>query len=238
MKKSIVFVLITTILLGSCTKETVFGDGPVVSDTRSVNNFTGIAMALPGQVNFKVDPVYKVEIRAQQNIINVIRTNVVNGVLDIDVSHDVRLRNHEDIVINIQAPSADFFRLSGSGDIDAIGDLVTNQLRLELSGSGSIDLQRATVADKINARISGSGNINVSAGSTKYEELRISGSGNMNLTEVMAEKAEVNISGSGDMRVNLSHSLIAHISGSGSVYYKGSPTVSTQVSGSGIVKPL
>jgi hypothetical protein len=238
MKKSILAILAAALVFSSCTKEPVIGEGPVVTETRSVNNFTGISVALPGQVHFKIAPVYKVEITAQQNVINVIRTNVINGVLDIDVRHDIRLRRHEDIIINVQGPSSELFRLSGSADINVTGDLVTNQLQLEVSGSGNITVEEAVVTDEVDARISGSGSISVLNGAVKNEELRISGSGDMNLASVVAENAETHISGSGDMRVNVSNYLTAHISGSGSVYYQGNPIVNTHISGSGKVKPL
>lgn len=238
MRKTIVAMMILAVVTASCSKETLFGEGPVVTETRAISNFHGVSTGVPGKINFTIDPVYKVEIKAQQNIIDAMLTNVVNGILDIDFRHDVRVREHENITINISAPSADFFRLSGSGDIAAEGNLVSQNLVLELSGSGSIMVDKATVADKINARISGSGNMSVLNGSAKNEELRISGSGNMNLADVAAERAEVNISGSGDMRVNLSQALSAKISGSGSIYYKGNPSISSQVSGSGTIRPL
>jgi hypothetical protein len=238
MKKSIAAVFTATLFFLSCSKETLIGEGPVVTETRTAGNFTGISFSIPGEVHFKTDPVYKIEIQAQQNILNVLRTRVNGGVLEIDFPHDVRVRRHEDIVINLSGPTADFFRVSGSGDITVQGDIVTNKFYLEVSGSGNIQVQKAIVADKIDGRISGSGNITVSSGSAKNEELRISGSGNMNMADVPAEKAEKHISGSGDIRVNLSQSLTARISGSGSVYYRGNPSVSTNISGSGTVRPL
>lgn len=239
MKKRIyLFIAASLLFLSSCIKERISGEGPVVTETRPLSNFTGVSSGFSGTVNFKIDPVYKVEITGQQNILDVLRTNIVNGVLDIDFKNNVRIRGHENVIVNISAPTADYFRLSGSGNIYAQGALVTNRLGLEVSGSGSISVQQATVADKINAKISGSGNIAVAAGIAKNEELRISGSGDMNLSSVIGENATTHISGSGDMKVNLSQSLDAHISGSGSVYYRGTPVISVHISGSGKVKPF
>jgi hypothetical protein len=241
MKKLVNAVVASFALLfifSSCEKEIVIGEGPVVTETRAVNIFTGVSSGMPGKINFKVDPAYKVEIQAQQNILDVIRTQVVGGVLQIDFRHNVRVRRSEDIIVNITAPSADYFNISGVGDINVTGNLITNRLGLDISGAANITVEKATVADKIDSRISGSGNINVQSGSAKREELRISGSGSMDLSNVPAERAETHISGSGDMKVNLSQSLDAHISGSGSVYYKGNPQISTHISGSGNVRPI
>lgn len=224
--------------LASCEKEFIYGDGPVVTENRALVNFHGVSSGVPGKVYFKIAPAYKVEVHAQRNVLDVLRTEVVNGTLYIDYRRRVEIRRTEDVVIYITAPGADYFNISGVGDINVEGNLVAGNLGLDISGAANIIMEKATVADKISARISGSGNIIINNGSATREELRISGSGSMELTSLPAERAEVHISGSGDMKVNLSKSLDAEISGSGSVYYKGNPVISTHISGSGNVRPL
>ena len=88
MKKlSVVAVLAVALsIFPSCEK--VVGEGPLVTQTRTVGNFTGISSEMSGKVNFAVAPEYKVEITAQQNILDVLNTNVVNGVLHIDFKEE------------------------------------------------------------------------------------------------------------------------------------------------------
>src|SRR5262249_14520299 len=148
-------------------------------------------------------------------------TNVINGVLHIDFKNSVRVRSYEDITVNISVPSADYFRLSGSGNMDVIGNVAANNLKVTLSGSGDIAVENAVVSDKIDADVSGSGNIRIMNGSAINEDLDISGSGNIELVDVQAQNGVTHISGSGDMKVVLSQSLDARISGSGSVFYHG-----------------
>jgi hypothetical protein len=176
----------------SCEKDLIVGNGPVVTETRSVSNFRGVSYRVPGKVYFKVGAFYKVEVSAQRNILDVLRTDIVNGILIIDFRNNVRVREHEDIIVNITAPSADYLDLSGVGDMNVEGDLITNNLDLSVSGLGNIFIQKATVNGEINGEISGSGNISIAAGSAVNEELRISGSGDMNLSNVVAEKAKTN----------------------------------------------
>jgi hypothetical protein len=238
MKQKLLILLAgVMVLFSSCTKDNIWGEGPVVTETRSVTGFIGITAGIPGKINVRIDPVFKVEVIAQQNILAVMRTRVINGILTIDFERDVRVRSHDDITINITAPFIDYLRVSGTGDIDAKGNMSSNTLDLAVSGSGSIVVENAVIADKLWAKISGSGNISLAAGSVKNEELRISGSGNMEFGHVPAEKAETHISGSGDMKVQLSQRLDAHISGSGSVFYRGNPVITTHISGSGSVRP-
>jgi len=237
MKILLVALLISGLFIfPSCKK--VVGEGPVVTETRSVGSFTGISFETAGKVNFTIGPKLPVELIAQQNILDVLQTNIVSGVLHIDFKDNVRVRDYEDIIVNITAPSADYLRLSGSGDMNVLGSLAANNLTMMLSGSGNIYVQTTIIADKINAKVSGSGNISVLNGSAINEDVDISGSGNVELAGVTAQNATTRTSGSGDVKVNLSKSLGVHISGSGSVYYHGNPVISTHISGSGRVIPF
>ena len=239
MKKLVVVILLLVtglFIFPSCEK--VVGEGPLVTQTRTVGNFTGVSSEMSGKVNFTIAPDYKVEITAQQNILDVLNTNVVNGVLHIDFKNNVRVKQHEDLLINITAPYADYFRLSGSGNMNVQGDITANNLKVTLSGSGDITVQHAVIADKIDTDISGSGNISIAGGSAVNEDVDISGSGKVEMAGVDAQNAVTHTSGSGDVKLALSTNLDAHISGSGSVYYHGNPIISTHISGSGRVIPF
>ena len=229
---------IAMVSLSSCDKDIINGDGPIVTETRSINGFTGVSTSIPGKINYTIDPVYKVEILAQQNILNVIKTEVTAGILQIKFPNYVNVRSHDEIIVNIHAPSASYVSISGVGNVFVVGSTISNDLTLSMSGSGNINMQSALIANKIDARISGSGNIKVTGGSAINEELHISGSGSIDMGSVFASNGDIHISGSGDTWVRLSQTLDASISGSGSVYYKGTPTITSHVSGSGSVIPF
>ena len=236
MKKLVLLLSIGAILFSSCYK--VVGTGPVVTDLRPVSNFTGVSSSISAKVNFTVEPVFKVEVRAQENIQDVLLTKVSNGVLEISFKNGTIVKTNKEITVNVSAPTADFFRLSGSGNIDVSGNLVTNNLEFNVSGSGKITIQQATIANEIKSHVSGSGDIRIVTGTAKNEDLSVSGSGSIDLGEVQAETATTQISGSGNVKLRLSQSLDAHISGSGSVHYYGNPVVTTHISGSGKVVPM
>lgn len=235
MRRSLAIWILTAAIISFSSCRKVIGEGPLVTQARSVSNFTGISSEMSGSAYVTIGPAYKVEITAQQNILDVINTNVVNGVLHIDFKDNVRVREHEDVTVNISLPAADYFRLSGSGNMDVSGNVTANNLKLTLSGSGNIVVQNAVVVDKVDAEVSGSGNISVGNGSAVNEDLDISGSGNIQMIGVTAQNTTTHISGSGDVKVVVSQWLDAHISGSGSVYYHGNPIISTHITGSGKV---
>jgi hypothetical protein len=240
MKNRIIVLVAAAVTMveAGCHKEKIYGDGPLITETRTVGNFHGLALATPGKVNFMIGAVYSCEVRAQQNILDIMRTQTRDGILTIEFPRDVNVQHHDSIIINLVAPSVDYINLSGVGDITVIGNNTVNDLYLRTSGVGNIVIDHAQVTDKIDAAMSGAGKIQVINGAAVREELSISGSGDIDLGNIAAQSADITISGSGNMWVKLSQTLKAKISGSGSVYYRGSPSISTNISGSGVVRPF
>ena len=220
----------------SCKK--VVGEGDLQTETRNITDFSGVSASIGGKIYYKIDPVYKVEITAQRNILDVIQATKINGHLLLKIKDGVRIKSNEEIIVNISAPTADYFHLSGTGDLIATGNIIATDIDMSISGTGNLTVASVSIGNKIKAAISGTGNINVLAGTAKNEELKISGSGKLLLEGVAAEKAETTISGSGDIKISVSQKLDATISGSGSVYYHGNPIISATISGSGKVRPI
>lgn len=236
--KKLIFVLTVVVSLFSTSCKKVVGEGDLQTETRNVTDFSGVSASIGGKINYKIDPVYKVEITAQRNILDVIQATKQNGHLLIKVKDGVRIRSNEEITVSISAPRGDYFHLSGDGDLIVTGNINANDLDLSISGTGDLTIPTASVANNLKAAISGAGNIYVLSGSAKNEDLKISGSGQLSVEGIAAENGKTTISGSGDIKVNLSKTLDAKISGSGSVYYHGNPLISTDISGSGRVRPI
>ncbi len=238
MKKiSLSFLLIALMaFFSSCEK--VVGDGPVVQQIIPVSGFSKLSVSVQSRVNYSIGPDYRVEVMAQQNIIDILRFEKSGEELTIKLKPGVWIKKNEEIIVNITAPDLKAVNLSGSGNVLVSGPLTGSHLDLKVSGSGNLEVQQATITDQLSGNVSGSGSITVFTGSTVNENLKISGSGNIQLTGVQASKAITDISGSGNIKVKVSQTLDAHISGSGSVYYLGSPVVTSHVSGSGNVRAL
>jgi hypothetical protein len=238
MKRISLSLLLIALVAFFSSCEKVVGEGPVVQQVIPVSDFSRISVAVHGRVNYNIGPVYRVEVVAQQNIIDVMRFNKEGDELVIKFQNGVWVKSHEDIIVNITAPVAKAVNISGSASFNLTGALAGSSLDLKVSGSGNIEVQQAALTDKLTGTISGSGSITVYSGSSINESLHVSGSGSLNLVGLQAEKAITDISGSGNIKVRVSQSLDAHISGSGSVYFLGSPVITSHVSGSGRVRAL
>src|SRR6185436_4426539 len=136
-------------LLTSSSCKKVVGEGDLQTETRNITDFSGVSASIGGKIYYKLDPVYKVEIIAQRNILDVIQATRSNGHLLLKVKDGVRIKSNEEITVNITAPTADYFHLSGTGDLAAIGNLISANLDMSISGTGNITVQSVTVTDKI-----------------------------------------------------------------------------------------
>jgi hypothetical protein len=217
-------------LLSSCKK--LVGSGPVVTEQRNGSGFSGVNLSIDATVNITEDSIYSIEVMAQQNILDLLKTQVDGSTLCINYGTRVNVIPTEDVTINLHMPAVSSLNVSGSGDINAAQPFSCGNLSMDVSGSGIINLNKVD-AQSINANISGSGKVTVNAGSSNIVTTKISGSGKVNLMDVMANAVSTNTSGSGTTRVFAIQTLNAKISGSGDVYYKGSPVVTSSISGSG-----
>ena len=224
--------ILAVLLTGFASCEKIVGEGPVITENRATGNFSSVASAISAHVYYKQDPDYKVEVAAQQNILNVLETHIVGNELVIKFRNDVRVGSHERITVHVSSPTISGLRLSGSGNIIASDSISSDNMNLTISGSGSISLH-SLKATSLDANISGSGDISVLSGQLHTGKFRISGSGNINAINVPAYSVNTTTSGSGKISVNVSHDLDVTISGSGSVVYKGTPEINTHISGSG-----
>ena len=229
---SILCIALIALLSTSCEK--VYGDGPVRTEDRHVGNFSGVDLRCSADVTFRRGADYRVEVTAQENILDILLTYVSNDRLVIRFKDDVRVRSHERIQVEVTAPDLDHLRVSGSGSIRTSGPLSPSRAEVEVSGSGNIYIGELN-ADYIDANVSGSGGITVADGSANELRSRISGSGNIDMINVPVSRATTTTSGSGDTYVHVLRNLDVTISGSGSVFYRGNPQINTRISGSGRV---
>jgi hypothetical protein len=231
MKKlSVLLSMACVIIFTSCEK--VVGEGTLVTETRTTSAFNGIESEISGNVIYVQGNDYKVELTAQQNILNIMETPVLHNKVVVRFKNNVRVKEHEQITIKVTAPAVSSIGLSGSGNISVLNPLNGTDFDFHLSGSGDMNLPTIT-CNSLETSISGSGSIIIAGGTATAEHFKISGSGDIDARNLLAKTASVTTSGSGTVRLSASEKLDVKIEGSGSVYYWGTPIISTDVSGSG-----
>ncbi len=257
-KRALIAIIVLALALSACNlfDDEIEGSGKVVTEDRSVSDFTAIDLSGIGTLDVTFGDEETLEIEAEDNLIEHFETTVFNGTLDIGVEDDVQLKPTKPVLFHVTMQALDSVRISGSGDVIA-PDLAAGDFRVAVSGSGDVTLAALTV-DALEAAISGSGSIQVGNLTAARHDLNISGSGSMTIAggevdeqdiqisgsgryrggDLSSGTVEVSVSGSGSVTVWAADSLDVNVAGSGSVEYYGEPATSFSSSGSGSINRL
>jgi len=234
MRILLIFPLLALLMLTNCQGQKwwnsgIAGTGPRVEKELQLADFTGIKLTMSADVYLTQGNTQSVRVSAQQNMIDLLETQVENGTWKIKTSEQIG--NHSPIKIYITVPQMNYVSLSGSGDIFTENTFSGND-KVTVAVSGSGNLRFKTTARQTDVTLSGSGDIDLQ-GSTEDVAVSISGSGDIDAYNFSAANCQVNISGSGGARVSATKYLNVKVSGSGDVYYRGNPSVTSRISGSG-----
>lgn len=220
-----------TLLFSSCDEglNCIDPDQDRVTEVFELPEFTGVKLAMAGNVFITQGEEQEVKITGSQNILDKLDLDIRSNTLVLDINRCIL--GDDDLLFEITIPVVEELLISGSGNMETTNTLDESDLYLSISGAGNMDI--LFDEEKVEARISGSGNMHI-AGATNRAEYKISGSGTLRSYDLSSENSEVNISGSGNINVTVSEKLTGKISGSGNVSYKGDPEeIDVKVTGSG-----
>lgn len=229
-----ILILLVSFIFAFTACDCIEGDGPIETENRNQRGFDAIELEISGNVYIKQADQFEITIKAQQNILDIIRTRVRGNTLVIDYE-EMCVMNTRSIDIYISMPELSALDVDGSGDIVSDDVFESVEIYMSVSGSGSIDVE--VKAEEVDLDINGSGDIIVS-GSTLSLYTSTSGSGDIQANRLKANDVKVRISGSGSVKVYATEYLEARISGSGSIYYNGDPRINTHINGSGRVRKI
>lgn len=210
-KQHLLLIGLLASVLFSCSNDDITGNGPVVSETREVNEFHSIRSEISADIYLTQDAAQSFRMVSNANILAALQTKVVNGELIIESDHNIKGASKVQVYIS----AADF-------------------RKIDISGAGSLESMNCMELDDLSLKISGSSNVNL-CGTVNQFTSNVSGSGNVNAYGLSSKIAEITITGSGDFKISVSDALTAKITGSGNIQYKGDPTVSSSITGSGKV---
>jgi hypothetical protein len=206
----------------------------VAEQNREIGEFTGIHQTTSADVYISRGDTYTVRVKADEDIIDKLTTEVRDGVLHIGTEKG-GWRNVRVMEVYITMPRLDVLKNSGSGDISVKGDMPGNNLEIGINGSG--DLDAAFDVKNIEINISGSGDVSFS-GVRGNMNVKISGSGDIDGKELVLDECTITGYGSGDLEISGKAAVfIANISGSGDVnaYRLTAADVTVKCNGSGDV---
>lgn len=199
-------VMVTALVAAGCT----VGSGNMVTETRDVSGFDEIVLLGSGEVIVTVTGTESLEIEAEDNVMPLLTSDVIDGRLELGVKESVTTTRG--ITYTITAAQLVGVTIRGSGDING-SDIDADSFEAAIEGSGRIDL----------------------TGTSNHLTVRIEGSGDFDGRDLESATGTVTIDGSGRALVNVTDDLTATVNGSGEVEYMGDPILHETINGSGDV---
>ncbi len=222
-RKLFLLTALIPLLCTSCVisgwDNSISGDGNVVTETRDISGFTGVH-ASSGVDVFISQGEFHVEVVADQNLQEIIRTELEGGNLIIKTRQGIR--NAESKKVYVSLPELKRLNISSAGDCSGETPFHCGDLDINVSSAGDLNLE--VYADFIGINISSSGDARL-AGETKELRASLSSAGDLKAFDLKAGVAKVEVSSAGDASVNASEELDLSASSAGNIYYTGEARV-------------
>jgi hypothetical protein len=186
------------------------GSGRMATESRSVANFSQIDVSSVFQVEVIAQSEFSVEVEADDNLLQFIRTEVRDGRLEISLSKSVKTSNP--MRVRISAPNIDRVEASGASRVN-VTNLKSSEITLDTSGASKINL----------------------SGETSKLVVDVSGASQIDAGSLTTNAANIDASGASHVNVNVANELNADASGASRITYSGSPSVRKSTSGAGSV---
>jgi hypothetical protein len=219
--RKIQYISLLVLMMGATScylgpHETIYGSGDVVTEEREIGDFTGLKVSSGIDVIIRQATDISLELEADDNLHDVIKTEVIDNTLKIYTRKNIRRAKSKKIYLEYR--DLNTIRISSAGDVTGENTLQTNVLDIDLSNAG--DLKLDVQAEKIKCDISSSGDARLS-GSTDILVASLSSAGDLHAYDLKARTADISCSSAGDARVYATDEFTLRSSSAGSIYYKG-----------------
>ena len=210
-------IVLTFIIFYGCNKssdinnnDTIYGSGKIVSQTREVEECSALTIQNLGDVYLTQDTSQLIRIEADENILDQVISNKVNGAL----------------VVGLKDGSYSNVTLRAYVSLKTIESITIN-------GAGKITTQNSLNCDNLDLTINGAGDVTVQ-GNGNYVYCFINGTGNVMAKDFSVQKCKAMVNGAGNITLTVTEDLDATVNGAGNIYYYGNPAnVTTSITGVG-----
>jgi len=240
---AIVVSLVFTSCIEVAIKETIHGDGKLVTKLIDITEFSKIEIETYVEVNYSQEQnTGNLEFTVDGNLWEYYDICTNKDVLQIKLKkeHKNSLNlNPTKSLIKVSSELLDKISIAGSSDIVFCTDFNSENLRIGLAGSSKIIANQHQInIENCEVEIAGSATVKFK-GQIRKTDINIAGSGKISALDCEMEQLSIDIAGSGNVEAHVTDILIVSIAGSGEVAYKGEPgTVKTNIAGSGKVIKL
>ncbi len=217
-------ILIAVVLILSMTMQSscsyafkgIKGDGDVIKNQREISSFNGIDVGGAFKVFLTQGSIEKLEVEADANLMDVIKTEVKGGTLYISTKEDIR--DYEALNIYLTFKEIDEMEISGACQVTGEGKFTFSDLEMDCSGASTVELKLS--ANTMELDCSGASNMTL-YGSVQKVEMDVSGASHFDAYDLEVENYEIEVSGAASAKIFVSGELSAEVSGAAHLKYKG-----------------
>jgi ribosomal protein L31 len=205
----IAIALTLSLLLSSCGLDFSNGEkgnGNLTSQNRIITEgFTTVAASEGLNVFVTQADDFKIKVEADENIIDLIGTNIENDVLKIYAIKNIGNATKN---IHVSLPKIMSLKSSSGAKLKAESTISTKKLKLETSSGANIKL----------------------TGTTKNMNIEASSGANINASDLKSERSNAKASSGANIKLNVSETLKADANSAGNISYSGKAKISTKKS--------
>lgn len=214
----LVLILLSLAICGGCDvlSNSIPGSGVIKRESRQVGEFTKVSFA--GGADLKIAAGAEegsCELQCDENLLQHISTDVVNGELQIRMANGSRISPTKGLQIEISVPALAQLDLAG-GTTTSIKGMKQSEFQVKLAGSHDLDC----------------------AGEVDSAQFEAAGACKILASQLKTKSTSIEMAGSGTAEVQASDTLTVEIAGSGTVRYLGNPAVKQSIAGAGKIEKM
>lgn len=236
---TLVRIIVTTILSAlmlSCNiafEPGVDGDrNVVVKERRIPDNFTAIKVSQGLDLHITQSNMVDLSVEADQNLHELIMTEVENGTLRIYSTKNIRRAASRKIRLNLTDISA----IEATSGSEVLSTNTINTTDLELNTTSGAYMKLDIKTEKLNCDATSGSTITLTGKATAFSAEATSGS-DIKASNLKTESSKVRATSGADISVHTTKTLTARATSGADIRYSGNPkTIETSDSSSGSVK--
>ena len=206
------------------------GNGQTVTETREITeDFTEVSASEGLMVYVTQADDFSIEVEADENIIELIATDIKDGKLRIHARENIG-----DATKKIHVSMPEVTALKSSSGSQLHGENIVKSGSLEVDGSSGALMQLELEVNDLEIDASSGANLSIS-GRADHAEVDVSSGGLINAKNLQTKSCTADASSGGNVKIQVSEALIADASSGGNIGYSGNPKVKNKKSLSGNV---
>jgi hypothetical protein len=233
--KVVILISLSLALLTSCIfiGPSKKGNGHVVEQTRKISSFDKIKVSRGMNVYISQGNEIHVVVKADENLLDVIRTEVDNHTLKISATENIRRATSKKVYVTLP----EIYAVTAVAGSNVFSENVLHSEQLEVSSSAGSNIKLEVDSDELNTSASAGSNIKLE-GKAKSFTGKASSGANIKAEELTTADCNARASSGANLWITVTETLEAKANSGGNVIYFGQPktTNSESSSGGNIVK--